>query len=360
MGQARQRGSRDERIAQAERRVAKERAETISEKITGQSFEDVESEKPVEVAFEVYKKAFDDACRSTAIKATRRIFFNHLDEKIEERGFFHVDTMYGAGSGILIKHEHTFYFITADHVIANATKYVFSNESPFWIPSQANCFPQELEAFLMPAQILHIGDTVPDQGKKFESKDIILIELFFPSVKYMPDHFLDLDANPDVLATAEGFFEGQYLVAAGYPFDTNSFEWFDERDVDGMTHSTQVSRLIVDGICEIDEGEPIISRRLHSGTFSNLSGASGGIVTNVPAPGEIVKMLGMLVSAGPNIVRFIPSYVIAQALSRKHSARVTRVDPAFNGQPLLAMRKMFQDLSGHGREEDFVNPGAVG
>jgi hypothetical protein len=359
MEQAKQRGSRDQRIAQAVRKASIDQPQTTRETITDQSLETAENEAPVVVAFDVFKKAFDDVCRSTAIKATRRIFFNHLDKKIEERGFFHVDTMYGAGSGVLIKHENTFYLLTADHVIANATNYSFSNESPFWMPSQANCFPQELEAFLMPAQILHIGETVPDQGKKFDAKDIILIELFFPSVKYMPDHFLNFDANPDLLASTEGFCEGQFLVAAGYPFDTNSFEWFDEMRDDGMTHSTNVNRLIVDGICEIDEGEPILSRRLRSGTFPNLSGASGGIVTNIPAPGETVKMLGILVSAGSSIVRFIPSYVIAEALSRKQLARVTSVDPAFGGQPPLAMRKIFLDLSGHGIDGDFVNPGAV-
>jgi len=352
MGQAKRRGNRDERIAQATRRFATEQAEASSKKM---KFENSEKEEPVEIEFDVFKKAFDNVCISTTIKATRRIFFNYLDKKVEERGFFHVDAMYGAGSGILVKHEHTFYLLTADHVIGNATSYKFLNESPFWIPSQANCFPQELDAFLMPARIIHIGDTVPDQGKRYESKDMILIELFFPSVKHMPDHFLDLDANPDLLATREVFFSGQYLVSAGYPFDKNSFEWFDEKRADGMTHSTQVSRLIVDGVCEIDEGEPIVSRRLHSGTFPNLSGASGGIVTNIPEPAKIVKMLGMMVSAGSTIVRFIPSYVIAEALSLKQSAKVTSVDPAFKGQPILLMRKMFLDLSGHGTDEDSVN-----
>lgn len=150
-----------------------------SEEIPSRPVENAENDSPVEVAFEIVQKAREAVYKSTPIKATRRIFFNHLNESIEERGFFHVDTMYGAGSAILIKHEHTFYLLTADHVIANATTYSFTNESPFWAPSQANHFPQELKAFLMPAQILHIGETVPGRGSKFESKDMILIELFF-------------------------------------------------------------------------------------------------------------------------------------------------------------------------------------
>jgi len=310
------------------------------------------------IDFEYFQKAFKATCESIPIKATRRIFFNHLNKSIEERGVFHVDLMYGSGSEVLIKHDYTFYLLTADHVIANATSYSFTNESPFWGPSQANHFPQELDAFLMPAQIVHIGETIPDRGHSFDSKDLILIELFFPDVKYMPDKFIDLDANPEILASNEGFYEGQILLAAGYPFETNHFEFFEETP-DGMTHSTFVNRLIVDGICEFDEGDPIMRRQSRSGTFPNLSGASGGIVTNIPAPGHEVKMLGMLVSASSKIVRFIPSYVLAEALSNKAIARVTPVDPAFEGSPPLELRKMFLDLSGYGIGDDFVNPGAV-
>lgn len=175
----------------------------------------------------------------------------------------------------------------------------------------------------------------------------------------MPDQFLDLDATPNLLATREGFFEGQFLVAAGYPFDTNNFDWFDEARSDGMTHSTKVNRLIIDGVCEFDEGEPMMSRRLVSGKFPNLSGASGGIVTNIPPPGDNVTVLGMLVSAGPTVARFIPSYVITEALSNKHSARVTSVDPAFKGQDRLELRKILLDIAGHGLDADFVNPGAL-
>jgi hypothetical protein len=316
------------------------------------------AEAPVIIEFEYFQKALKATCESTPIKATRRIFFNYLNKSTEERGVFHVDLMYGSGSGVLIKHDYTFYLLTADHVIANATSYSFTNQSPFWTTSQANRFPQELEAFLMPAQVVHIGETIPDQGHHFDSKDLILIELFFPSVKYMPDEFIDLDANREILATTEGFYEGQFLLAAGYPFDTNHFEFLEETP-DGMTHSTLVNRLIVDGICQFDEGDPIMTRQLRSGTFPNLSGASGGIVTNIPAPGHEVKMLGMLVSAGSEIVRFIPSYVLAAALSNKLIARVTAVDPAFNGPPRLELRKIFLDLSGHGTGDDFVNPGAV-
>jgi hypothetical protein len=293
----------------------------------------------------IFQAALRSTFESLPIRATRRILFNHLDQSIEERGYFHVDHMYGSGSGVVIKHENIFYLLTANHVIANATAYSFTNESPFWIPSQSNSFPSELNAFLMPAQIVHIGETVPDRGKNFDSEDIILIELFFPHADFIPDQFIDLDTYPDDLATEEDFFEGQFLVAAGYPFSQNAFDFFAPTP-EGMTHSTYVHRLIVDGICELEDDEPIMTRRHLAGEFPNLSGASGGIVTNVPAPGDRVKVLGMLVSAGSTIVRFIPSYIIAEAIKNKHMGRITAVDPAFAEQPPVELRKMFLDIFG--------------
>jgi hypothetical protein len=314
-----------------------------------------ENDDPVDVDFSEFRKAASATYVSTPIKATRRILFNHLNKSIAERGHFHVDQMYGSGSGILIKHDDIFYILTADHVIANATGYAFTNESPFWVTSQSDSFPQELLAFLMAAQIVHIGETVPDRGRNFKSEDMILIELFSPNTKSMPNRFIDLDANPDILASKESFFEGQFLIAAGYPFETNSFEFFDETP-HGKTHSTLLHRLIVDGVCEFDAGEPIMTKGLASGTFPDLSGASGGIVTNVPAPGDSVKMLGMLLSAGSTIVRFIPSYVIAEGLANKDRARITAVDPAFKGQPPREIRKMFLDMFGMGRANNTDKP----
>lgn len=294
----------------------------------------------------ILRTALQSTFESSPIKSTRRLLFNHLDQSIEERGYFHVDQMYGSGSGILIKHQDIFYLLTANHVIANATAYKFTNESPFWIPSQSNSFPQELNAFLMPAQIVHIGETVPDCGKNFESEDLILIELFFPHADFIPDQFIDLDMYPDDLASKELYFEGQLLVAAGYPFTQNAFEFFDSTR-EGMTHSTYVHRLIVDGICELEDDEPLMSRQHLAGEFPNLSGASGGIVTNVPAPGDRVKVLGMLVSAGSTIVRFIPSYILAEAIANKNIARITAVDPAFTEQPPAELRKMLLDIFGN-------------
>jgi hypothetical protein len=284
-----------------------------------------------------FKQALENSQRSTAIKATRRILFNHLYETSEERGHFHVDQMFGSGSGILLKQHGTFYVLTANHVANNATKYEFANESPFWVPRSANQFAKELYDFLMPGQILHIGELIADQGHSIDTSDLILIEMFYPHPKHMPDQYIDLDARPDALLTAVEFFNGQLLQGAGYPFEGNAFRFHDETP-EGFTHSTDVNRYIFDGYCVIENNEPFISAE-NLGTYPNLSGASGGIVTNVQPSGDDVKMAGMLVSAGPTIVRFIPSYLIADALTQKHLARSTKVDPLFLGQPPTELRE---------------------
>lgn len=291
---------------------------------------------------EEFRHALANSQKSTPIKSTRRILFNHLDQTVAERGHFHVDQMFGSGSGILLKQNATFYLLTAHHVIQNTTKYQFANESPFWVPCSANDFGKQLQDFLMPGQILHIGELIADCGNNIDTSDLVLIEMFYPTFGHMPDEFIDLDRQPDALLRAGEFFEGQILLGAGFPFEYNDFR-FHEETIDGISHSTNLSRHIFDGFCRIENSEPFISSE-HLGSFSDLSGASGGIVTNVQADGEEVKMAGMLVSAGTTIIRFIPSYLISHALANKHLARKTLVDPAFKGQPPEYLRAMFDGI----------------
>jgi hypothetical protein len=78
MGQAKQRGGRVLRVADAIKRSTNSNVHTQG--------------IPAEVA---------PAYSSTALKATRRILFNHLYQSATERGHWHVDQMYGGGTGIL-------------------------------------------------------------------------------------------------------------------------------------------------------------------------------------------------------------------------------------------------------------------
>ncbi|SDY93591.1 hypothetical protein SAMN05421755_10681 [Nitrosomonas sp. Nm33] len=280
-------------------------------------------------------RAFDNSTKSIAIKSTRRIFFNHLYQPIEERGHFHVDQMYGSGTGILLKHENKFYLLTAHHVINKATKFNFTNPSPFWVTSNSKYKTESIYDFLMPARIIHIGELISDRGVSIDTGDIVLIELFPPFPRHKPNHFLDLDSRRHRLLRKNEFFEGQLLLAGGFPFESNSFEFYDE-PVGIFTHSTHVHRRIMDGVCEISDGEPYMTLDgISEENYMNLSGASGGIATNIKDKSNEVQMAGMLVSAGPTLIRFIPSYLIEHAIINKDQARTTLIDPAIEGRPTL-------------------------
>jgi hypothetical protein len=320
MGQAKQRGSRESRNSQAVSRIQ-----------VG-----AETGPP--------PPAIETAIGSIAVKSTRRILFNHLYQTLEERGHWHVDQMYGSGTGILIKHERAFYLLTADHVIRNACGYKFTSESPFWMPSLANAWPTDLLGFLMPGQILHIGEAVAGKGVHVDAADLVLIELFYPMApQFYPDHFIDLDYHSNALMTQEEFVSGMLLIGAGYPFDANEFTFFTEERADGMTHGTQLNRWILDGICVLEDGEPTMGS--HENEFPPLSGASGGIVTDLPTAGASARVAGLMVSANSLVVRFIPSYLISEALLHKHTCRRTAVDPAFLGQPHPEALEWLEELA---------------
>lgn len=282
-----------------------------------------------------FRRAFDNSTQSIAIKSTRRIFFNHLHQSIEERGHFHVDQWYGSGTGILLKHDEKFFLLTANHVIKNATKFNFDNPSPFWVTSSSKYKAETIYDFLMPARIFHIGELIQERGTSVDASDVVLIELFHPFPRHMPDHYLDLDSKRHRLLRKNEFFEGQLLLAAGYPFENNLFEFFEEPK--GIfTHATPIHRHIVNGICRFSENEPYMTLEgISDGKYMNLSGASGGIATNIKEKSNEVQMAGMLVSSGPTIIRFIPSYIIEYAILNKEKAREILIDPAAGMKPTI-------------------------
>lgn len=275
-----------------------------------------------------FLRAQENSQTSNLVKSTRRILFNHLYESIEDRGHFHVDQNFGEGTGILIRKNGTYFLLTARHVIGAATQFEFSNESPFWITAKNKFNVKTIFDFLMPAKIYHIGELIAGRGVSIDTSDLILIELFQPYPLHLPDHFLDFDARYSPLLPKEKFFEGQLLLAAGFPFELNSFSFFDQPR-DGFTHMTNVQRQIVDGVCMFQNGEPYmeIPKTLDK-RYPKLSGMSGGLVTNVQPKANQVQALGVILSAGPTIIRFVPSYLVGEAIERFEGARQTIVDPA--------------------------------
>jgi hypothetical protein len=282
-----------------------------------------------------FKRALTNSLTSNVIKSTRRIFFNHLEESVEQRGHFHVDQFFGAGTGILIKKSELFYLLTANHVIQSATKYKFNNDSPFWITAKSEYKVESIYDYLMPAKILHIGETIQDLGISLDMTDIVLVEMFSPMPLHQPDHFVNLDDKISPFLSKEKYYEGQLLLAAGYPFERNNFEFYDEPK-DGFTHETNINRNIVQGVCLFDRGEPYMTLEPISNTnYQNMSGASGGIISNVQPKSNQAQVLGMLISGGPKIIRFIPTHILQKAINNMHSARITVVDPSITRAPDL-------------------------
>lgn len=293
-----------------------------------------------------FERAFESTKTSNTIKSARRIFFNHLNHTVEERGHFHVDQTFGSGSGILIRKSGFFYLLTAHHVLQNMTNFEFSNDSPFWITARNRYQVKSLYDFMMPARLHLIGNLIANKGIAIDTSDLVLVELFNPFPHHQPDNFLDFDAKVSPMLPKEKFIAGQLLFAAGYPFERNSFTFLDEPR-DGFTHETPVQRHIVNGLCVFDRGEPFISALPNAAPYKNLSGASGGIVCDMQKKSNQVRALGMILSAGSRIIRFLPSYLIQEAVDRLNEAVSIVIDPAVSRAPDL--RSSFAAMSAYQR-----------
>jgi hypothetical protein len=274
-----------------------------------------------------FARAAESSQTSNTIKSVRRIFFNHLDHTIEERGHFHVDQTFGSGSGILIRKSGVFYLLTARHVLQNTTNFEFANDSPFWVTALNRYQVNSIYDFMMPARLHFVGDLIADRGVAIDTSDLVMVELFKPLPQHQPDSFLDFDAKVSPMLPKEKFFSGQLLFAAGYPFERNIFTFIDEPR-DGFTHETRVQRHIINGQCVLEDGEPYMTALTNAAPYENMSGASGGIVCNMQNKGNQVRALGMIISGGPRIIRFLPSYLIQEAIDRLNEAKSIVIDSA--------------------------------
>ena len=274
------------------------------------------------------------ASNSNVAKSTRRFFFNYQHESLEARGRFHVDQMYGAGSGVLLNIEDKYFVLTARHVIKNNLREGFQNESPFWLTSKNRSGFSSIYDFLFPKLIWNIGELIPKIDVEIDVSDICLVELFYPQKFHMPDHFIKIDGESSVMKKSD-FFEGQFLLVTGYPFERNKFD-FNSID-DNYTHSTTIQRHTIPGIYLNSASFGYISFEMTKGNtqHENLNGMSGGAIYNIQPKANMVKLAGIPVTAGDNICRFIPSYLFINALMRYSQSNFTVVDPIFNNPPPL-------------------------
>ena len=274
------------------------------------------------------------AVNSNIAKSTRRFFFNHLTKSTEERGHFHVDFMYGAGSGVLLNIEDKYFVLTAKHVINKNLNGDFQNESPFWITSKNKSDFSSLYNFLFPKGLWNIGDLMPKIDAEIDVSDLCLVELFDPPKFHIPDHFIKIESESSVMKKSE-FFEGQYLLVTGYPFERNNFDF---NPIDhNYTHSTKIQRHSIPGIYINSASLGYISFEMTKGDYQheNLNGMSGGAIYNIQPKANMVKLAGIPITAGNNICRFIPSYLFVNALMQYKKSSFTVIDPIVNVPPSL-------------------------
>lgn len=257
-------------------------------------------------------------------KSCRRIYFNHLYESVEERGHFHVDQMYGSGSGILVRYNETYFLLTARHVIKNNIPGDFQNESPFWITGKFQGGWSSIYDFMFPKRIWDIGGLIKKDLAYIDSGDVCLIELFDPFPFHQPDHFVQIYNTDSILG--DNYFDGQVLLVVGYPFELNEFDF---TTVGEYSHSTKSHRLTIPGVYKAEKPFGHISFELTSADVQHKSvtGMSGGVVCNVQPKGNLVKLAGMAISAGDNICRFVPSYIFINALLNYQKSMSKIVDP---------------------------------
>ncbi|WP_208933797.1 hypothetical protein [Paracidovorax avenae] len=263
---------------------------------------------------------------SNVAKSCRRLFFNHLNQSSKDRGYFHVDQMYGSGSGVLIRYKGKYFLLTARHVISNNIPGDFQNESPFWITSRFQSKWNSIHDFLLPRKIWNIGTLIKKNLGAVDSSDVCLIELFPPLPYHQPDNFIDIH-NADTVLTENQHFHGQLLLFSGYPFELNEFDF---NQIGDFTHSTISHRYSVVGafVKEDPWGYASFEKTAGNIQHKNVTGMSGGVVCNIQPKARKVKLAGISVSAGQNICRFIPSYVFINALLNYEKADSRIIDPA--------------------------------
>jgi len=279
------------------------------------------------------EKLIKKSYQSNIARSSRRIFFNDLFESVEKRGYWHSDIWSGMGSGILIKFKNTFFLMTAQHVLKDYIKGKeanFPNESPFWaeVSNQAN--PESLYDYLMPKKIWLIGELI-NTDDIIDTSDVLLIELYYPKPFHMPDNFINIENNK-IISKKEDFYERRVLSISGFPFEKNSFDWDIEHPNPIITHSTTIQRHHIIGVFIDDKKLGYISFKYTNGDIQhkNVVGMSGGIVYDVQNKANQTKFCGMILTAGNNTCRFIPSYLLYDAIINYKSSTSIIVDPAEN------------------------------
>ena len=269
----------------------------------------------------------DEAVKDDLIQSSRRLIFTHCNEGIERRRFYFADTLYNfGGTGVLIKFEEKFFLLTAQHVI-DAHYTSPQNESPFFTNALVRSQWDGLHKLLYPIRGWKIGSLINSDIPWIDDGDVALIELGQPIPGGYPECYIDLDSSEGVNVIREGeFYEGWILLASGYPIDENLVEWSDDGKHD---YKTNLRRSTFPGFCVFNGGKPYVEFKLEH-SHADMNGVSGGVVTNVPSPGDQIGWAGMIQKAGNGNLWFYPAYLLYPAIMRYRESPSYVIDPAAN------------------------------
>lgn len=195
------------------------------------------------ISEEEFRIILEKSYQTNVSKSIRRIFFNSISEEEKQKGRWHIGIMSGKGTCIIIKYDHRFFAISANHVFRDLKDKEgnYLNASPFWIPMEFHTKWEKMDDFFMPKKFWEIGKLI-NLDEKILTNDICMIELYHPTGNSFPDHYIDLDENRNIFSIEEDFFEGRFLQISGYPFCKNYFDWEVTHANPIMTHSTSIIR----------------------------------------------------------------------------------------------------------------------
>jgi hypothetical protein len=281
-----------------------------------------------------YKRRTEKSCLP---QSTRRIFFTHCNDPVSESGFYFADWLGGMGTGILLKYVGRFFLLTTRHEIFESLSKQ-QNESPFFVlaNSKASTGIFEIQNLLFPRWRWDIRQLIRENKGVVAWNDIELIEFFAPLVNIPKEEYLDLD-QVQVICRKQ-FFEGQYLLASGYPWRLNAYEDPSTLAEPPPTNQyTNICRDHVWGNASIltDQNEPLFKPNCEV-DHDTFNGMSGGIVVNLQPKQKNTQWAGLLTKIHTELdaIHFIPAYALINVIRRFAEADRFEIDPAANA-PLV-------------------------
>lgn len=266
---------------------------------------------------------FNKTAESCIIQSPRRLIFTHCSEAMEETGRYYADLVYNhGGTGILLKFEHKFFILTAQHVIG-AHYEEPQNESPFFTHIHAKRGWEEITDLGFPIRGWRIGELIEESSDHIDINDIVLVEL--GDIYRYPDKFIDLDSHhaPKGIDIYR-LYDGMLLVASGYPISENPIDYpYSEK----FNCTTVLKKSIRLGICT-KFGSSYCLKFPDGATHEALNGMSGGIVSNVMPKANQAEWVGMIQKGGGGLIHFYPASWIIPAIKRFRESSYYVIDPA--------------------------------